>query len=74
MKDKHVQSFGKFNENLNTSDIGDSKIIVGEIYIIKEYDTKVVVIDKNNDRKKALVSSDLVDKTGGFWVNYNKLK
>lgn len=49
-------------------------VIVGEIYIIKEYDTKVFVIDKDDDTKKALVTSDLVDKTGKFWINYNKLQ
>jgi hypothetical protein len=75
MKGKgHIQNFGLFKENLNISDVSDSKIIVGETYIVKEYDTKVVVIDKDDDRKRAFVTSDLVDKKGGFWINYNKLK
>jgi hypothetical protein len=71
---RHIQSFNEHQENLNISDVSDSKIIVGETYIIKEYDTKVVVIDKDDDRKRVFVTSDLVDKTGGFWINYNKLK
>jgi len=77
MKMKHLktrQELNESSENLNISDVSDSKIIVGKNYIIIEYDTKVVVIDKDDDRKKALVTSDLVDKTGGFWINYNKLK
>ena len=71
---KHIQSFGEFNENLNISDVSDSEIIVGNQYTIEKYDTKVVVIEKDDDKKKAFVSSDLIDKTGGFWINYNKLK
>jgi len=67
---KHIQSFNEHQENLNISDVSDNKIIVGEIYIIKEYNTKVVVIDKDDERRKALVTSDLVDKTGEFWINY----
>ena len=74
MKNKHIQSFGQFNEKLNISDVSDSEIIVGNKYTIEKYDTKVVVIEKDDDKKKAFVSSDLVDKTGGFWINYNKLK
>ena len=74
MKNKNIKSFGEFNENLNISDVSDSEIIVGNKYTIEKYDTKVVVIEKDDDKKKAFVSSDLVDKTGGFWINYNKLK
>lgn len=51
-----------------------NKIIIGQKYVVKDYDTKVVVIDKNDDKMKAFVTSDLVGKTGGFWINYNKLK
>ena len=74
MKNKNIKSFGEFNENLNISDVSDSEIIVGNQYTIEKYDTKVVVIEKDDDKKKAFVSSDLIDKTGGFWINYNKLK
>jgi len=71
---KTPQELNESSENLNISDVSDSKIIVGETYIVKEYDTKVVVIDKDDDRKRAFVTSDLVDKKGGFRINYNKLK
>jgi hypothetical protein len=54
--------------------ISNSKIIIGETYFIKEYETKVVVMIKDDNRKKAFVTSDLVDKTGGFWINYDKLQ
>ena len=74
MKNKSIKSFGEFNENLNISDVSDSEIIVGNKYTIEKHDTKVVVIEKDDDKKKAFVSSDLIDKTGGFWINYNKLK
>ena len=74
MKNKNIKSFGEFNENLNISDVSDSEIIVGNKYTIEKHDTKVVVIEKDDDKKKAFVSSDLIDKTGGFWINYNKLK
>lgn len=75
MKDnKHIQSFNEHQKNLNISDVSDSKIIVGNKYTVEEYDTKVVVIEIDDDRKKAFVTSDLIDKTGGFWINYNKLK
>ena len=74
MKNKNIKSFGEFNESLNISDVSDSEIIVGNKYTIEKHDTKVVVIEKDDDKKKAFVSSDLIDKTGGFWINYNKLK
>ena len=84
MKNKNIKSFGEFNENSNSklskdasssiSDVSDSEIIVGNKYTIEKHDTKVVVIEKDDDKKKAFVSSDLIDKTGGFWINYNKLK
>jgi hypothetical protein len=74
---KHLktrQELNEASENLNIYDVSDSKIIVGNKYTVEEYDTKVVVIEIDDERKKAFVSSDLVDKTGGFWVNYKKLK
>jgi hypothetical protein len=74
---KHLktrQELNEASENLNISDVSDSKIIVGNKYTVEEYDTKVVVIEIDDDRKKAFVTADLVDKTGGFWINYSKLK
>lgn len=71
---KNIQTFEQHSSELNISDVSESKIIVGNKYTIEEYDTKVVVIEIDDDRKKAFVTADLVDKTGGFWINHNKLK
>jgi hypothetical protein len=73
MKVKHIKTFEEPISELNISGVSDSEIIIGNYYNIDEYDTKVVVVDKNDDRQKAFVTSDLVDKTGAFWINYNKL-
>lgn len=70
----HINSFLGYTEKLNISGVSDSKIIVGNRYTIEIYDTKVVVIEIDDDKKKAFVTSDLIDKTGGFWINHNKLK
>jgi len=36
MKNKHVESFGQFNENLNISDVRKSKLNNGRFYLIQE--------------------------------------
>lgn len=73
MKENRIKRFNE-NSELNISDVSDSEIIVGNKYTIEKYDTKVVVIEIDDDKKKAFVTSDLIDKTDGFWINYNKLK
>jgi hypothetical protein len=59
---------------LRLFDVSESKIIIGRKYLVEEYETKVVVIGKDDDKKQALVTPDLVDNTGRFWIKYHKLK
>ena len=71
--DEENKKYNEHQENLNISDISDSEIIIGNYYYIMKFNTKVVVVDKNDKEKKVFVTADLVDKTGEFWINYNKL-
>jgi len=71
---KRIKKFNQYIKESSIPNVIDSKIIVGNRYTILKYDTQVVVIEKDDDKKKAFVTSDLIDKTGGFWINYNKLK
>lgn len=59
-------------EDTKTSD--DCNIIIDYLYTIKEYDIKVIVIDKNDATCMALVTADLVDRETEFWINYKKLQ
>jgi hypothetical protein len=61
------------NPKFGISDVSDSEIIVGNYYDIEKYDTKVVVLAKDDTKNKAKVTADLVSETSGFWINYNKL-
>lgn len=56
----HIESFLEHTEKLNISDVSDSKIIVGNRYTIEKYDTKVVVIEIDDDKKKAFVTCELL--------------
>lgn len=59
-------------EDAKTSD--DCNIIIDYLYTIKEYDIKVIVIDKDDAKGMAFVTADLVDRTSEFWINYKKLQ
>lgn len=50
------------------------QIIIDNKYFIKEFNTKIVVVDKDDNKMMALVTTDFYNKTNTYWINYKKLK
>jgi len=71
---KHVESFGKFNENLNISDVSDSKII--EIESFYDFDNTYLTIEKESEDKVRLKikSGYMGGRELDIVVDINKLK
>ena len=65
--DKHIQSFGKFNENLNISDVSDDSLI-GKIV---KYNGKDCEIIYTNYGKAILRSIEKYIKLEGFEPVHN---
>ena len=50
------------------------EIVIGEIYNINDYDTKVIILHKDDSTNRAFVTKDLFNKKNGFFVDYDELK
>ena len=47
--------------------------IIGETIYTKEEDIKVIIIDKDDNTQKALISNDIINKTDSYWIDYDEL-